>query len=195
MHRSQATLPVFLLIGLFLLGCSALQNPSVSLAPPTSGVVPGPETTHSTSLPPVEPEATAAAATDASFFELPPSPEVAPKGVLEQISWVGVGGDQKPNCDLWDGTKCVNGEGYIILLTDFTAHQQLRLEVYYPTGGHNEQTGEWEAAFLTEIVVETDEHGAFEMRVSQDVSDFVFIVLDMQGNVLGHTTGITTLYK
>lgn len=113
-------------------------------------------------------------------IQLPLRPDIPPADVIQQISSnaKGGGGMSEKVCD----SNCIHAGQNTIALSYFKPNQLLRINIYSP---RNYPSFE----FLTEIVVQTDNNGEFELYIDRDPKFFIFIVLDRRGNVLSDHDG------
>lgn len=123
-----------------------------------------------------------------STVKLPLSSTVPPADVIEQISWVGAGGNPGSGC-----SNRVYADGETIILGYFSTEQVLRVDVYSPTGAFPGGAGQYN--FLTEIRGKTDNRGDLRIRVDRDATQFKFIVLDGQGASISQSCGIVDKHK
>lgn len=165
-------------IGLFLLACISTSPTS---APPPSGG-------NSQSNPPNPSNNGGQAPSSGSgqeYIQLPLSPSVPQSDVIQQITWVGGGaGSDGPSCNSY----CFNVYKDRISISYFQPNQQLRIDVFYPTGEVQSGAGVYE--FLTEFVVQTDNTGAVEIQLDRNPQYFQYLVLDERGNLIFQPNGI-----
>lgn len=176
MNTSLAKIVVSVAIGLVLFACSSTSSSSGDNYSPSGGEVPNNSQAPSNSA-----GQDPASGNGEISLQLPLSPDIPPADMIQQITWVGGGGPDGPSCNNYCFHTYQDG---LIFLSHFQPNQQLRIEIFYPTGNGNEYD------FFTEIAAQTDTNGSIEIRIDRFTGVFVFIVLDESGNIIFKPSGV-----
>ena len=166
MNKFLLKLAAPLIIGLFSIACNFILGGSGSNSP-SGGNAP-----DSFQVPSNSGGQSPASGNGKISIQLPSSPDIPPADVMQQITLSPGGGSGiicSSNCTLYD-------QKYTISLYYFQPNQQLRIDFYSYVENSNFE-------FLTEITVQADNNGAFDVHIDQYNASFLLIVLDEDGNI------------
>jgi uncharacterized protein YgiM (DUF1202 family) len=107
-------------------------------------------------------------------FDIPSQNDPAPSGILEQLSWAGMGGgDEQQEC----GNCNITIKNNRITLSNFQASQRLVLLIYRSKGATKCADGT--AEYVTTLSIQVDKKGGFSAGLSGPANDlYVVSVLD-----------------
>lgn len=110
------------------------------------------------------------------YLQLPLRPDVPPADVLQQISLHSVGGGGMATvCE----NRCIYLGENTIALTYFMPNQTLIMAVYSPYEYPSYE-------FLTEVTIQTDNNGAFELHIDRDPEFLLIVLSDQRGNIVSN---------
>lgn len=185
MNKFLKKLVAPLVIGLFVFACNSTNSSSGGNSP-SAGNAPDNSQSPSNS----RSQSPASGSGETIYVQLPLSPDAPAADIIQQFSWVGAGGSDDPICNSYCFNTYQDGA---ISLSYFEPNQQLRIDVYYPTGEQEGTGGDGVSEFLTELIGQTDNNGSLDIQIDRSLQFFQFIILDQSGNIIVKPKGLFDL--